>query len=1056
MIRTLISCFFLLVLTSLAMSQDTVRFARTPTISPDGATVAFSYKGDIWSVSASGGVARPITMHEAHDIGPVFSPDGRSIAFSSNRHGSYDVFVIAAEGGRPRRLTFDSAADNAVGWSPDGSSVLFVSNRSTAFPHDSVLYSVPLLGGMERVIPVGGAKEAAWSPKKNQIAYTAGPGTWYRRGYRGSSNDDLWLADVDGKNQRRLTDFNGQDSSPMWSADGKRVCYVSEQFGGHANIVWKAADGQGAAEQLTKHTQDAVRQAQISANGESIVYECGPDLFVVSTRTGESRKLSIQAFADDKVNREPIMTFTNGITGFSPSPDDRHIAIVVHGELFLVASGGGKATRLTDSPTAEHAPVWAPDGKSLLFLSDRNGRENIYQLEPDDPEHNEFGKAHRFKVKQLTDFQETVEGVMFSPDGKRIAFLRSGKLWTMNSDGKEPKVIVSDTYVADYDWSPDGKHFVYARRDASWGSELFIVPSAGGKAENVTRYATANYDVSWSKSGMKLAFVSDRPGPGGMLPRPYVLPLQKPAAPNSAANSDIDWDDIHLRAAPVATMAASSVAISSDGARVAFVSGDDLWYVGSDGKSMSRVSTGSRPQQIMWSPKSSSILYFRDGSGQLRIARFGFGPPVGEPATVPFQAKMVVRHDDDFAEMFEQSWRFLADSFYDAKHHGADWSQVRAKYSPLVRHVVMREDMQALVSLMLGELNASHLGISGPPSRPEESTADLGLLFDPTDRGPGLKIAEVLKRGPADKRGFNLKPGERIVAIDRIPILPNTNLALLLNAKVNETVLLDVLASGAVDVKDPKARRRLEIQAVDRGQIGRLMYDRWTENNFQRVSAISQGKIGYIHIPSMDQNGLDRFVRALYSDCFDKEAIVLDVRYNGGGYTHDQVLNYLTGKEHTLFRPREGGEGLVMRSYDRKWTKPLVLLINNQSYSDAEIFPSAFRTLGLGKLVGQPTGGFVIATNGISLIDGSFLRLPRIGVFTQKGVNMEKQGVIPDVIVEAHPEQLANGKDVQLEKAVEVVQQDVIAWKKARGPAAVSEGAPPKPVTGATPPMTPK
>jgi tricorn protease len=207
------------------------------------------------------------------------------------------------------------------------------------------------------------------------------------------------------------------------------------------------------------------------------------------------------------------------------------------------------------------------------------------------------------------------------------------------------------------------------------------------------------------------------------------------------------------------------------------------------------------------------------------------------------------------------------------------------------------------------------------------------------------------------------------------------------------------------------------------------MYDRWVENNAHRVAELSKGKLGYIHIPSMDEAGLDRFVRSLYSDNYDKEAIVLDVRFNGGGFTHEKILNYLGSREHTIFKERDGGQGLVLRSSDRKWHKPLVLLINNRSYSDAEIFPNAFRTLGLGKLVGQPTGGFVIGTGSVRLIDGSLLRIPRIGVYTAKGVNMEKEGVMPDVLVEEHPDQLAKGIDVQLDKAVEVLQKEVIAWK---------------------------
>jgi tricorn protease len=1056
-----------------ADAQEPIRFARTPDISPDGKYVAFSYLGDIWVVEAIGGVARPVTLHTAHDMLPVFSPDGRQIAFSSNRHGSYDVFVVPVQGGKPTRLTFDSAADYTCGWSPDGKNVLFSSSRSTAFPYNFELYTVPAGGGRARRISSHEGREGVFSPRGDQIAYVRGPGTWYRKGYRGSSNDDVWLCNADGSNNRQLTNFDRQDNSPMWSADGRNVYYVSECYGAPANIVRQEVHAGGTAvgtarpQQLTFHKEDGVHRARISGNGEWIVYECGADLWVVSAHGGSPRKLAIEVHADDKSNTESSETFTQGASEFAISHDEQHVAFVVHGELFLLPlldkskswlvgqpvlhAGKDKkpvtrAVRLTDHPALDHGIAWSPDSKKIIFTSDRGGHEDLYLLEPDDPEHPELTKAHKFKVRPITNTPEAKTAVSFAPDGKRVAFIRAGQLLTMNPDGGDVQVIVRDTQVIDYEWSPDSKWFVYSRMDGSFASELYIVPSTGvtatEPARNVTRYATFNAGVTWSKTGNKLAFISQRRRSFGM----FVLSLQKPAVEGAKETNEIDWEDIHLRVRQPAPLFAEEGAISRDGSKVAFRSsganGDDLWVAASNGQQLTRVTNGNqRPQQIQWSNVVPDLIYFRDGRGTLRLARLGVP---GEPATVAFQAKMTVRRDEEFAEMFEQSWRALRDHFYDEKFHGANWEAVHEKYKPLVKHVALKEDLYVLVSLMLGELNASHLGISGFATWPEQTTADLGLLFDESYPGPGLKIKEILKRGPADRRGLDLKPGQVIVAIDKTDLTEQANLSKLLNDKVGETVELQVTA-------DPKApRRRVEVQAAGRGQIGTLMYDRWVENNAKRVAELSKGKLGYIHIPSMDDAGLERFVRSLYSDNFDKEAIVLDVRNNGGGFTHDQVLNYLGAKEHTFFQQRHGGQGMVLRSSDRKWTKPLVLLINNRSYSDAEIFPSAFRTLGLGKLVGQATGGHVIGTMEIRLIDGSSFRLPRTGVFTVKGVNMEKEGVSPDVLVEDHPDQLAKGIDAQLDKAVEVLQQDVALWKKTKANLALTpaDGAPPMPTAG--------
>jgi tricorn protease len=1011
-----------------AQAQDPIRCARTPDISPDGRWVAFSYMGDIWIVEAIGGVARALTKHESYHVGPIFSPDGKQIAFTSNRHGSYDVYVMPVEGGRPTRLTSDSASDVANGWSPDGKTILFSSTRSAGFPLSYELFAVPVEGGRAYRVSAAEGREGVFSPKGDQIAYVRGPGTWYRKGYRGSASDDVWICDANGSNNRRLTTFEGQDNSPMWSADGQTVYYVSEVFGSPANIVRQGVTAGSKPEQVTFHKEDGVRRARISRNGEWIVYECGPDLWIASTGGSPPRKLAIEVHADDKTNIERKQTFVSGATEYALSPDEKHVAFVVHGEIFLIPIAGGKATQMTDHPAYDHGVAWAPDGKSILFLSDRNGHEDIYELTPDDPEHPELTKAHKFKVKQLTDTPDAEAGISFSPDGKLVAFLRAGRLWTMKPDGTEQKIVIDKTQVFDYDWSPDGKWFVYARMDGSFASDIHIIPVGGGESKNVTRYATFNGDVSWSSTGHKIGFVSQRRRGSNM----FVLSLQKPAITGAPASADFDWEDIHLRAAQAAPIEAQEGSISPDGTKVAFrssgSSGDDLWVANTNGSQLTRITTGStRPTQIRWSKRSPDWLYFRDGAGALRMVRVGFG---GDAARIPFTAKMTIRREEEFAEMFEQSWRALADQFYDAKFHGADWNAVRQKYRPLLKHIATKEDLYALISLMLGELNASHLGISGFASAPDEITADLGLLYDESYRGNGLKIAEVLKRGPADRRGLNLKPGDIITAIDGVEITPRVDLSKVLNDKVGETLAIHVLNDPMGDPKDPKNRRRIEMQAVSRMGIQDLMYERWVDKNAKRVAEVSNGKLGYIHIPSMDEPGLDRFVRDLYSDNFDKEAIVLDVRFNSGGFTHDQVLNYLGAKEHTYFRQRNGNEGVVLRSYDRKWSKPLVLLINNRSYSDAEIFPNAFRTLGLGKLVGEPTGGYVIGTSGIRLIDGSLFRIPRTGVYTLSGINMEKEGVKPDIMVEQHPDQMARGIDPQLDKAIQVLQTDVAAWKK--------------------------
>ncbi len=1037
MTRTFVAAVLLLAATAVH-AQEPIRFARSPALSPDAKTVAFSYLGDLWTVDAKGGVAQQLTRHEKHDFNPVYSPDGQWIAFSSNRHGQYDVFIVPVKGGRPRRLTHDSADDHVTGWSPDSQHVLFMSGRELDLPARVEMYSVPVSGGQPKRISAFEGRDGVLSPKGDLMAYVRGPGTWYRRGYHGSSNDDIWICNADGSDNRRVTTHNGQDHYPMWSADGAHLYYISDVAGGLVNLVKQELGGKPVA--VTQHKDGFVRRARISANGQAIVYECGFDVWIHSTKDGKSRKLNIEVNADDQSNPETLKTFTTGATEFAWSPDEKHVALVVHGEIFLMPRTGGKAKRLTDHPGFDHGIAWSPDGSKMLFLSDRSGHEDIYALVPDDPDHPNLLDARRYQVKQLTNTAEAEFGIMFAPDGKQVTFIRAGKLMTMDPDGMNQKVLVGDGQVFDYEWSPDGRWICYARMDGSFASELYIIPATGASAKeparNITRFATYNGGVTWSKTGNKLGFIGSRKGAFGV----HVLSLQKPAAAGAFPSKEIDFDNIHLRVKqPAPGMISNECVISNDGTKIAFraeVDGsEDLWIANADGGSVTRLTTGNlKPTQIVWSRYFFGQIYFRDGNGNCRAVMVS-GPNQSAPNSLNFTAKMTVHREQLFREIFDQSWRGLNESFYDANFHGANWKSIREKYRPIVQHCALKEDLYTLIALMLGELNASHLGISGNLGTPEQLTADLGLILDPRHPGLGLKINEILKGGPADRRGINLKPGDRIVSIDTVELTPTTEVSRLLNDKIGEMVALQVTnAEGGV-------KRRVEIRAESRAKLNDLMYERWTSRNAQRVSELSKGKLGYIHIMNMQETGLERFVRALYSDNFDKEGIVLDVRYNGGGFTHDQVLNYLTGKEHTIFSHRDGSSGLVLRSFDRKWSKPLTLLINNRSYSDAEIFPHAFRTWGLGKLVGEPTGGLVIGTRGVNLIDGSTFRLPRIGVHTIKGVNMEREGVMPDITLAPHPDDLARGHDAQLEKAVEVLRDEVSAWKKTRPPGAGANGA---------------
>ncbi len=473
---------------------------------------------------------------------------------------------------------------------------------------------------------------------------------------------------------------------PMWSADGKMLYYVSEVFGTPANIVCQEMNSSqspaapaGKPRAVTSHKDDAVRRAKISANGEWIVYECGADLWVINTHGGTPRKLAIEVHADDKSNSERTVTYRENITEYVLSPNESHIAFTVHGDIFMMSSSGGKATRLTETPFVEHGLSWSPDGKKILYSSDQGGQEDLFVLEQDDPEHPELTKAHRFKTTRLTNNAEAEAGANFAPDGNRIFFLRSGKLCTMKPDGSDEKVLVDQPQVFDYDWSPDGKWIVYARLDGSFASELYVMPIDGSQPAQ-EYHALRNLQ---RRCELEQFQPQDRLHQPARPDERNVCNLSpKTGSAGAASNNDIDWDDIHLRVDRPGNNSAQSGVISPNGRLIAYNAsqgGNDLWVVAADGSSVNRLTSGTlQPRLLRWS-KNSSKIWFLDNAGSLRNTSPTGGGPFGPstPATVSFTAKMTIHREEEFEEMFDQSWHALANHFYDSHHHGIDWNSVR-------------------------------------------------------------------------------------------------------------------------------------------------------------------------------------------------------------------------------------------------------------------------------------------------------------------------------------------------------------------------------------------
>jgi len=1026
-----------------AWSAEPIKFARTPAPSPDGREIAFSYQGDLWKVSIEGGRAQRLTVHEAYDWKPVWSPDGSEIAFSSARWGNDDVFVVPAEGGEPERLTFFSSNDEVTDWTPDGKGIVFSSRRNFYYHRMPITYVVPRRGGTPKSLLREYGKDAKVSPNGRWIVFSRGPAWWYRKHYRGSSNPDIWLYDRKQHTFRRLTDHPGYDFYPMWSPDSKWIYWVTD-VDGTFNIWRMDLEGKRRT-QLTFHKEDGVRAPSISRDGSVIAYERGADLYVVRTAGGKPRRLQVFAPTDPKVNLVETKTFTSKATEMAVSPDGQEIAFVVRGEIFVMPEKGGKARRVTNSPARDFQISWSPTGDTLVFVSDRNGNQDVFLAFSADTSQKSLSRTLRVRVVQLTDSPLNDFSPKFSPDGRRIAYIHYlGDLIVMDVDGGHKRKIVEGWDAPEFAWSPDGRWIAFSRNDNDFNQDVWIVPSNGGEAVNVSMHPDNDWAPVWSEDGRKLGFLSRRAGNNVDV---WFVFLRKEdfektkedwqeeeAAAETKKNRKkekksvevrIDFQDIEKRVRRVTSLPGeeTGLAISPDGKTFAFAANTDgkrdLFTIKWDGTELKRLTkNGSAPLFVHWTRDGKRLYYLSKGAIR------SVGTKDGKTKSHNFKARMVIDHKAERLQKFDEAWQTLNHHFYDPHFHGCDWKAMWRKYRPLAAQAATIHDFNDVVSLMLGELNASHLGISGPARGPKVSTGMLGLWFDESYTGKGLKVAAVLPKGPCDHERSRLKPGDILTAIDGTPVSWDVNIHKLLNDKVGEKVILSVRN------RDGK-QREVVVRPISQRRFTDLEYDRWVREKRALVDRLSRGRIGYVHIRGMSMPSVEQFEQELYSVAHDKEALIIDVRNNGGGWTTDYMLAILAPRAHAYTIPRGGGKGYPQTRLPMYWwSKPVVTMCNEYSFSNAEIFSHAIKTLKRGKVVGAPTGGLVISTGAISLIDGATFRVPFRGWYVAgTGVNMENHGCVPDVVVWDQPGDADQHRDRQLEKAVEVMLSELDATK---------------------------
>ncbi len=1108
-----------------------IKLARHPDYH-DG-KIVFSYLGDLWVVREDGSDPRRLTSHTAREVHPRFSPDGKWIAFSSDRYGNYDVFVMPAEGGPARRLTYHSAGDTVVGWTRDSQRVLFSSARGRVYPGIPSLYEVPLDGGLEQPLPTDWGYWGSYSPDGKQFAFNRHPMVWSRKHYRGSYAADLWVMDVDKQTFRKVLDNDlpdDQKPNNFWPMFADGFIYFVSDRGVRAragspsvlrsrNNIWKVPAQGGEAVQVTDHTSGSLFWPSLSSDGRVIVYEEDFGLCKLDVASGQTTRIKIDIVSDDKENTLETLVVNGDCDSYHLSPSGKRAVISTHGELFTIATGRGDVRRLTQTPgVRETQPRWSPDGKWIAFVADTSGRDEVWLCD-----------ENGGQLKQVSNGDSQKGQIVWSPDSKALLYTGSDKkLYKYTLDGNKTDVLATGhtmgfggAAIMGPQWSPDGKWVSFTRPGDNLLPHVYVIPADGGKERRITgEDSYSDSGAIWTPDGKRLVYLGGADiGNIGQAGRSTAQLYAVTLSPDEKAAADRDVDseadaqrqqrerrpggrgargpdaepadgqpakvevkidfngiDRRARALTRSGDAVGSVTVSPDGRTVVFTTTDteggrplqSIWSVGIDGTGLTRVAQAARPAGDEDGPPAgrfggglSSLQYARDGrtlyyhqgsgiyavavtpapseDGDARPAASGFGGGRGgrggrggggaaaaapadigtgaTPRRITFTARVEVDHRAERKQVFEESWRVMKHRFYDPAMHGVDWERMRKVYEPLLDYVGDREELQDVISEMIGELNASHTGISGGgrPGTGGDQTRFPGFELE-ADPSGYYKVAHVYRHGPADREGVKVRAGDFVLAIDGRPLkardnywksyttAPGTKMEFTLNARP--------VQEGAWTAK---------VTPVSAAQYANLQYDKWVADRRDEVDKLSGGEVGYLHIRQMNEPSLRQFERDLAA-LHTKKALIIDQRFNPGGGIDQELLQILQQKQYQYTRVRDSVQ--VTRPL-RGFFGPMVVMENERSTSDAEVFPDGFRTLKLGKIVGVTTYGAVIGTGAYQLMDGSSLRTPGSGLWNVSGTNLENYGVPPDVYVDNTPADFLKGRDAQLEKAVEVLKDEL-------------------------------
>ncbi len=1084
--RLLQALGILMFLCSSTIAQDAEQWIRYSSISPDGSKIAFAFKGNIYTVSANGGNAKQITYHQGHDFMPVWCNDGTKISFASDRFGDFDVFIIDAEGGEPKRLTYHSANEYPYAFSHDNSKVIFGAQRLDDANHRQYptgsqpeVYTVPAEGGQINQLWTIPAELVRVSTDGKTMVYQdkkGGENEW-RKHHKSAITRDIWVYDVDSNQHKMITSFEGEDRNPVFTSDDKSIFYLSEQ-NGTFNVHKLDLNNTNKVEQITNFEFHPVRFLSIS-NNETLCYTHHGDLY--TQKVGfEPKKVEVKIQSGSLINKEQILPIAGNISEMAIAPNGKEVVFIARGEVFVSSVEGKFTKRITNTTEQEKFINFSPDGKSVIYASQRNSVWGIYKTTKNLSDEPFFYASTLLTEEKVIDNNNDNYQPKISPDGKEIAFIENRRsLKIYNIESKQIREILGPDklfYMSDgdqqFDWSPDSK-WLLSRYSPNLGvSEVVLIDAKGQKEMvNLTESGFGDYSAKWVNNGKQILWFSDRHGLKGlatsssrqldvyslfltrdgwdkfnMTEDEYKLlkeieKLDKEKIKDKDKDSDkklnkkkkgeelkgkvdstlvkIDWNGLKDRKKrlKIHSSSLSDAVLSKDG--------ETLYYLTRFEKDLNLWSTNLRTNEtkmdIPLNARSAGLEWSKD-MGTLFILSDGSISTVDltskSTKPVSINGEVTLNLDEERQLMFDHVWKRTKVMFYKSDFHGAPWDKLREEYEPKLSLLGNDFELTELLSEMLGELNVSHSGARLRSSGANETqTASLGIFIDYKHDGPGIKISEVLQFGPLDKDHIKVEPNMIIKSIDGETIAHDVDFAKYLNKKANKFTSLEIF--------DPKkgSTFSITVKPISIGQENSLLYNRWVKQNEKLVDSLSNSQLGYVHIPGMS----DEPYRNTYEKAMGKYAhakgLIIDTRFNGGGDLVSDLTMFLTGQnflEYAIESRSLGTEPLA------RWTKPSVALVNEANYSDGHCFSCGYQDLGIGTLIGMPVPGTCSFAGWEMLQNGKITwgAVP-VSVKNMKGEWLENHQSVPDIVVKNMPGQIDNGRDEQLEAAIKELLKNI-------------------------------